>query len=100
MTRMTLDLRHVRQRNLLFLTTPHLWPVYPFLPVIRRLKPSELECGLLYDAKGLHGLFGFSSTVFATNLFSLPQSLPEFLALPRHVYDSAEELFDDDWRID
>ena len=87
-------------RHLLFLTNPSLWPVYPFLPVVRNGKHPEQECGLMFDAKGLHGLFGYSSTVFLVNLFALPRALPEFLALPREVFDTMDELYEAGWRID
>jgi hypothetical protein len=100
MKRMTLNIRHVRQRNILFFTSPHLWPVYPFLPLTRHSKPSELKCGLLFDLKGIYDLYGFSSTVWICNFFTVPQCLNQFLSLPRFVYDTAEELFDSGWRVD
>jgi hypothetical protein len=90
--------REERQRNLLYLSTPRLWPVYPFLPVIR--SACEFMFGLLCDAKGVYGLYGFSSTVFLTNMYVLPQTLPEFLALPKCVFDSSEEVYEAGWRVD
>jgi hypothetical protein len=90
--------REERQRNLLYLSTPSLWPVYPFLPVIRCA--GGIRFGLLCDVKGVYGLYGFGSTVFLTNLHRLPQTLPEFLALPKCVFDSSEEVYDAGWRVD
>src|SRR5205814_6336512 len=58
MTRTALSSRRERERNLLFLSTPRLWPAYPFLPVVRRTAFGE-ECGLLMDLAGLFGLFGY-----------------------------------------
>ena len=86
-------------RHLLYLTTPTLWPCWPFLPVVRRRSDRE-DLGVVFDARTAVGLTGFSATVFLANLFALPSTLTGMLALPREVYDSAEELFDRGWRID
>ena len=91
--------RRERARHLVFLTTPRLWPAWPFLPVVRRTGVAE-ECGLLIDLVGLCGETGYSATVVLANLFDLPPTLPEFLARPRHVYDTADDVFDGGWRVD
>jgi len=88
-----------RLRNLLFLSTPKLWPVWPFLPLIRRRPGCADECGLLYDAFGLKGTTGYGATVFLCNLFLLPTE-PELLALPREAHDTAEEVYDAGWRVE
>jgi len=86
---------------LLYFETPRLWPRYPFLPVIRQLADSAVpECGLLYDARGASGIFGYSSTVFLVNLALVPATEAEFLALPKSVYDTFEDLADDGWVVD
>lgn len=92
--------RRERLRHVLFMTNPALWSTYPFLPVVRRTTDGEQECGVMFDAKGLYDLYGFGSTVFITNLFTLPRTLSEFLALPRCVFDTADEVFDAGWRVD
>jgi hypothetical protein len=89
-----------RQRNLVYFRTPKLWEVWPFLPVMRRRPGREMECGLLYDASKQAGLMGYSATVFLCNLFLLPPTLEEFIALPREVYDTPEEVYDAGWRVD
>ena len=89
-----------RSRNLLFLSTPSLWAMHPFLPLVRRRPGAEEEYGVLYDLFGLKGLTGYRATVFLGNLFLLPPTEPEFLALPREAYDSAEEVYDAGWRVD
>src|SRR5262245_30229354 len=99
MTRSALVSRRERERNLLNLSSPRLWPAYPFLPVVRRTAAGE-ECGLLMDLAGLYGLYGFGSTVFLVNLYDLPGTLAGFLALPRRVFDTADEVFDSGWRVD
>ena len=86
-------------RHLLIATTPVLWPAWPFLPVVRRTADSE-EYGLLFDAMGTAAKTGFSANVFFCNLFLLPPTFEEFLALPKEVYDRAEELIDAGWRVD
>ena len=86
-------------RHLLAVATPALWPAWPFLPVVRRIAGHE-ELGLLFDAMGTASKAGYSATVFACNLFLLPPTFEEFLALPKEVYDQAEELIDAGWRVD
>jgi hypothetical protein len=83
----------------LFLTTPALWPHWPFLPVVRR-SGGEEELGVVFDARGACELTGYSATVFATNLFALPKTLNEFLALPHESFDTAEELAAAGWCVD
>jgi hypothetical protein len=56
--------------------------------------------GVLYDAVHSSGKYGLSSTVFVTNLYLLPRTEAEFLALPHHVYDTVEELAADGWVVD
>jgi len=86
------------ERTVLFLTTPALWPMWPFLPVVRRTAGFE-ELGVVFDARAA-GLTGFSSTVFLTNVFALPSDLAAFLALPREVFDTSDELAAAGWRVD
>lgn len=51
-----------RERTARFVTTPALWPVWPFLPVVRRSRGRE-ELGVVFDARAA-GLTGYSATVF------------------------------------
>ncbi len=88
----------VRDRTLLFLTTPALWPAWPFLPVVRRSNGRE-ELGVVFDSRSA-GLTGYSAAVFLTNLFLLPKDFKEFLALPREVFASVEELAMAGWQVD
>ncbi len=86
-------------RHRLVVSTPATWPVWPFLPVVRRCRGEE-ELGVLFDAFGLCRLTGLSASVFLTNLFTLPPSLPELLALPKEVFDTPDELVAAGWRVD
>src|SRR5262245_41017269 len=61
-----------RRRNLIILSDPRRWPVWPFLPLVRRRPGQEEERGVLYDALRAKGLTGFSATVFLVNVFLLP----------------------------
>src|SRR4051812_31683954 len=79
-----------RRRNLLFLREPRLWPMWPFLPLVRRRPGREEEYGLLFDAVAAAGVYGFSATVFLANYFELPPTLSAFLALPREVFDAPD----------
>ena len=87
-----------RDRTVLFLCTPALWPCWPFLPVVRRTAAGE-ELGVVFDARTAQ-LTGRHATVYRCNLFLLPPTLDAFLALPREAFDSAEELADGGWRVD
>ena len=86
-------------RHRLVVSTPAAWPAWPFQPVVRHAGGEE-ELGVLFDAFGLCRLTGFSATVFLTNLFTLPPSLPALLALPREVFDTPDELLAAGWRVD
>jgi len=88
-----------RDRTVRMVASPALWPAWPFLPVVRRTSGCE-ELGVVFDARHAVGLTGYSAAVFLTNLFCLPPTLPEFFALSREVFDSAEELADAGWRVD
>ena len=88
----------VRDRTVLFVATPTLWPSWPFLPVVRRSRGHE-ELGVMFDSRSA-GLMGYSAMVFFTNLFDLPANLNQFLALPHETFDSAEELADAHWLVD
>ncbi len=95
---MTGCVSHVRDRTVLFLSSPALWPAWPFLPVVRRTK-GQLELGVVFDSRSA-GVTGYSSTVFLTCLFLTPATWDEFLALPRETFDSAAELVAAGWQVD
>lgn len=95
---MTRSAARARERTVLFLSAPALWPHWPFLPVVRRTRGRE-ELGVVFDARAA-GLTGYSATVFLTCLFLLPPSFEAFLSLPKEVFDGAEELADSGWRVD
>ena len=88
------------ERNLLFLTTPALWPVWPFLPLVRRHPGGAEDYGLRYDCWTKAQRPGYQATVFLTNLFELPPTEDDLLALPKEVFDSAEEIYAAGWRVD
>lgn len=89
-----------RARTLFFLACPDSWKFWPFLPLVRRKPDGEQELGVAFDALHARGLPGFSSSVFLTNLFLLPQTLAELLALPKESFDTPEELADAGWGVD
>lgn len=88
-----------RERALVFLTHPRLWPAWPYLPVVRR-RPGGEELGVLFDFCGTTGRTGYSACVFLTNLFLVPADERRLLLLPREVYDSADEVVAAGWDID
>ena len=87
-----------RALSLRVLCAPAAWPHWPFLPVVRR-RCGRVQLGVVFDARTAR-LTGYSATVFLTNLFVLPSRFDEFLALPKEVFDCAEELLDAGWAID
>lgn len=90
--------RRAHERTVLYLSTPALWAHWPFLPLVRRTGGVE-ELGVVFDARAA-GLTGLSSTVYRCNIFLLPDSFEQFLALPHETFDSCEELADGGWSVD
>lgn len=90
----------LRERSLFFLATPTLWQLWPFIPVIRRKPGEEEELGVVYDALHAINLPGHACTVFFCNVFLLPDSVAELLAMRREVYDTFEQIVDAGWRVD
>ena len=88
-----------RERALLYLTHPRLWPAWPYLPVVRRRAGRE-ELGVVFDFRGTTGRTGYSACVFRTNLFLAPADERLLLLLPREVYDSADEVVAAGWDVD
>jgi hypothetical protein len=86
-------------RHRLVVSAPALWPAWPFLPLVRRSGDTE-ELGVLFDALGACGLTGYGSAVFLCNVFALPARLDQLLALPKEVFDTADELIQSGWRVD
>ena len=83
------------------MSTPSLWSVHPFLPVIRRSVVADCQqLGVLYDAVGVSGRYGYTATVWLTNLFLIPKTEAEFFERPKIVYDTFEELVEDGWVVD
>lgn len=97
---MTACASRTRDRTVLFVSTPPLWPCWPFLPVVRRTAGGGEELGVVFDARSVLGRTGYSATVLRCNVFDLPPTVGDLLALPRHAYDSADELAADGWSVD
>ena len=89
-----------RDRTLYYLAHRERWPLWPFLPVVRRRPGRDEELGVLFDALNACGLAGFSTTIFLTNMFLMPRELERFLALPHETFDSSEEVVAGGWTVD
>jgi hypothetical protein len=100
MTTPTEEPRKATARDLFFFQNPQLWQTWPFLPVVRRHASGAMDYGVLYDALHATGHTGYSSTVLLTNLFLLPETEAELLALPKETFDTAEEMAEAGWRVD
>jgi hypothetical protein len=92
--------RRATARDLLYFRTPVLWPVWPFPPLIRRHPDGREDLGVLFDFMGTGGPCGYSATVFLTILYFVPVTLEEFLALPKEVFDTPEEMAAAGWVVD
>ena len=92
--------RKAGPRDLLFFATPRLWRHWPLLPVVRHREGGDPELGVLFDLGGACGLYGHRCTVYLTNMLLLPQTLDEFLALPREVFDTIDDIAAAGWTVD
>jgi hypothetical protein len=93
--------RRPTARDQLMFAHPECWPLHPFLPLRRDSEDGkEFELGILYDAVGVSGTYGYRCTVFLTNMLDLPPTEPEILALPRLVYDTLDEIASENWCVD
>jgi hypothetical protein len=91
--------RRATERDFLFFQNPSSWRTHPFLPLTRRDLSCRPELGVLFDARSFD-LHGYVCTVVLCNLFLLPSTVAELLALPRLVYDSFDELANEGWSVD
>jgi hypothetical protein len=92
--------RRAGPHDLFYFASPQHWPAWPFLPLVREHPDERQQLGVMYDAKGAEGKYGFGSTVFLGNYFEMPPTEDEVLALPKIVYDTFEKLADDGWTVD
>jgi hypothetical protein len=93
--------RRAGPKDMAYFQSPHLWQLYPFLPLIRRVSDDqEPELGILYDARGATGTFGYACTVFLVCLYGIPATEADLFRLPKCVYDSFDELADAGWVVD
>ena len=100
MTTPTEEPRKATARDLFFLTNPQHWATWPFLPVVRRHADGSTDFGVLYDALHATGQTGYSATVLIGNFFLLPETEAELLALPKEIFDTADEMAAAGWRVD
>ncbi len=87
-------------RDLFFFRTPSRWPTWPYLAVVRHKPEGDPELGVLYDFAHTSGRTGYRCTVFVCNIFLLPPTEEELLALPKEVFDDFEEMAAAGWSID
>jgi hypothetical protein len=81
------------------MSTPEIWVVWPFLALVRRKPDCPEEYGVMYDLFHISGQTGYSCTVFLTNLFTMPPDQAQFLALPKEVFDTVEDVYAAGWRV-
>ena len=82
-----------RERDKEMINDPRKWVTFPFLPVMRKMKGSGVEVGIILSA-------GDHLTVFDCNLFMLPEKLSDFGDFDRWDYKTIDDLLDDGWTVD
>lgn len=92
--------RKAEERDLLYFITPELWPLHPFLALVRYRPDGEMDCGILYDVRDKPQLAEYRFTVLLTNIFHLPKTEDEFLALPSERFENVEALAEAGWVVD
>ena len=68
--------------------------------MVRRHADGNMDFGVLYDALHATGQTGYSATVLIGNLFLLPETETELLALPKEMFDTPDEMAAAGWRVD
>lgn len=89
-----------REQTMYFLAHRREWGLWPFLPLVRRSRGCLPTNGVLFDAMGSRSMPGFEHTIFLVNVYELPETLKELLAVPREVFSSAEQIIDAGWVVD
>jgi hypothetical protein len=87
-------------RDLFFFREPTLWPAWPYLPLVRRRPDGVTDLGVLYDFAHTSGRTGYGCAVFLCNVVFVPDTEEEFLALPKEVFDTWEEVAAAGWAVD
>jgi hypothetical protein len=87
-------------RDLFYFRDPSRWATWPYLCVVRHKAGGETDLGVLYDFAHTSGRTGYACTVILCNVFFVPQTEDELLALPREVFDTFEELSQAGWSVD
>lgn len=82
-------------RDAAMILRPDRWPRWPILP-LKRLREGQgwPEYGVLL------ALAEYRTAVFKANLFALPPTEAELLALEKIEYPSFTALLDDGWTVD
>lgn len=69
------------------------WPCFPYLPMKRYTKDGSWpECGLIWSGAPLR--------VVNANMFHLPPTAEDFMALPHKEYADAAAMVADGWMVD
>jgi len=87
-------------RDLHLMGEPSLWTWWPFLPLVRCHPGCRTDYGVLFDAQAVCGVTGYRCTIYLSNLVTLPRKLDQFLALPKEVFDTFDEIVAAGWRVD
>ena len=92
--------RTATERDLLYFMTPQLWPLHPFLPIVRYKTGGEMNYGVVYNRDDDSRNGDSATTVYLTNLFNLPTTEAELFALPHETFDSIQAMAQAGWVVD
>ena len=83
-----------QQRDATLIRHPGSWPGWPYLPLTKAIPNADKQLGTMLAGEG------YGSTIFLVNMYSMPRNKEDFDGLPRKVYNSAEDIVLDGWKID
>jgi hypothetical protein len=85
--------RNKKERALAFIDNPHDWPLYPILPMKRKIRGEEdPELGVL--------VWPEITTIVISSMFELPQTRKELAKLPQEVFGSVDSMLWSGWEVD
>ncbi len=86
------------REHAVMIENPLHWCRYPFLPIRRDVANSE--DGFPYECALLMATSTPWSIAIVCNLFMMPKTMHELLAMKKYRYASTESLLADGWRVD
>ena len=85
-----------RERNLNMMKSPDDWPVWPYLPLKRKVEGRPPLISFLYydDEDGPYPI------LYGCSIYAVQDNDPPLHLCPRTGYDSFEAILDEGWEVD